>query len=330
MEIGKISNDLLQSAVFNKNLHKRSEVKVRPNIGEDCSVLKFNSDEDIVLSTDPITGATKNIGKLAVHISCNDVSTSGAEPVGVLVTILLPPKTSEEEFNLIMDDIIGTAHENNIEILGGHTEVTDAVTRPLVSTTVIGKVKEENMLATNGALEGQDIILTKWAGLEGTSILAHEYEDILMNEIGKEYVMAGQNLGKYLSVVEESKVAVKCQVTSMHDVTEGGVMGAVWEIAQCANVGVSINLDKIPVKEETKVICDYFGISPYKLISSGCMLMTTFQGEKCIEELSKLNITANIIGRVTKSGQYMIRDGVKKEITPPSSDDLYKAFKKQI
>ena len=330
MEIGKISNDLLQSAVFNKNLHKRSEVKVRPNIGEDCSVLKFNSDEDIVLSTDPITGATKNIGKLAVHISCNDVSTSGAEPVGVLVTILLPPKTSEEEFNLIMDDIIGTTHENNIEILGGHTEVTDAVTRPLVSTTVIGKVKEENMLATNGALEGQDIILTKWAGLEGTSILAHEYEDILMNEIGKEYVMAGQNLGKYLSVVEESKVAVKCQVTSMHDVTEGGVMGAVWEIAQCANVGVSINLDKIPVKEETKVICDYFGISPYKLISSGCMLMTTFQGEKCIEELSKLNITANIIGRVTKSGQYMIRDGVKKEITPPSSDDLYKAFKKQI
>ncbi|NLI89649.1 MAG: AIR synthase [Epulopiscium sp.] len=330
MEIGKISNDLLQSAIFDKNLHRRSEVKVRPNIGEDCSVLKFNHDEDIVLSTDPITGATKNIGKLAVHISCNDVSTSGAEPVGVLVTILLPPKTSEEEFKLIMDDIIETAHENNIEILGGHTEVTDAVNRPLVSTTVVGKVKEDNMIATNGAIEGQDIILTKWAGLEGTSILAYEYEEILSNEIGREYVMDGQNLGKHLSVVEESKVATKCKVTSMHDVTEGGVLGALWEIAQCANVGVSINLDKIPVKEETRAICDYFGISPYKLISSGCMIMTTFQGEKCIEELSKLNITANIIGKVTSKGQYMVKDGVKKEIEAPSSDDLYKALKKQI
>lgn len=326
MKIGKVSNELLQSAIFDKMLPRRSEVVVRPNVGEDCSILEFANDERIVLSTDPITGATQHIGKLAVHISCNDVSTSGAEPVGVLVTILLPPGSSEEEFITIMNEIQVSAHENNIEILGGHTEVTDGVTRPIVSTTVIGKVKKEKMVATRGAKVGQDIILTKWAGLEGTAILANEYEEILAKELGQDIVEAGQELGDYLSVVPESKVASLCGVTSMHDATEGGILGAIWEVAQCAGVGVTINRDKILVKEATQKICDFFNISPYNLISSGCMIMTTYEGEKCIEELSKLNITANIIGTVTKEGKEIIIDGLSQEIEAPESDDLYKAF----
>lgn len=330
MKIGKISNELLQTAIFDKIGYKRPEVIVRPNVGEDCSVLEFGQDENIVLSTDPITGATQHIGKLAVHISCNDVSTSGAEPVGILVTILLPPGSTEEEFKIIMEDVTRSARESNIEIIGGHTEITDAVTRPVVSTTVIGKVNKEDMLATKGALVGQDIILTKWAGLEGTAILANEYEEALTKRLGTDIVLAGQKLGNYLSVVPESLVARKCDVTSMHDATEGGILGALWEVAECANVGVTIDMDKIPVREETQQICDVFDISPYHLISSGCMIMTTFEGEKCLNELDKLGITANIIGKITSAGKYMITDGVKREISPPESDDLYKAFEKSL
>lgn len=330
MKIGKVSNELLQSTVFDKMIHERPEVKVRPSIGEDCSVLEFDKDDHIVLSTDPITGATQHIGKLAVHVSCNDVSTSGAEPVGILVTILLPPGSSEETFKTIMEDVAISAQESNIEILGGHTEVTDAVTRPVVSTTVIGKVKKEDMIATSGAKVGQDVILTKWAGLEGTSILANEYEELLTNILGKEIVDAGKRLGDYLSVVPESRIANKCGVTSMHDVTEGGVIGAVWEVAQCAGVGVTVNMDHIPVREETQKICHVFDISPYKLISSGCMIITTFDSEKCLKELSELNIVANVIGKITKEGKHMITAGVKEEIVPPESDDLYKAFQKKL
>ena len=330
MKIGKVSNELLQTAIFDKMLYERPEVIVRPNVGEDCSVLEFGQDEHIVLSTDPITGATQHIGKLAVHISCNDVSTSGAEPVGILVTILLPPGSTEEEFKTIMEDVTNSARESNIEIIGGHTEVTDAVTRPIISTTVIGKVKKEHMLATKGALVGQDIILTKWAGLEGTAILANEYEEALTKRLGKDIVEAGKKLGDYLSVVPESQVARKCDITSMHDATEGGLLGALWEVAECAGVGLTINMDKIPVKEETQKICDVFEISPYHLISSGCMIMTTFEGERCLEELAKLDIAANIIGKVTEAGKYMITDGLKAEIKPPESDDLYKAFEKSL
>ncbi len=328
MKIGKISNELLQTAIFDKMVYERPEVIVRPNVGEDCSVLEFGQEENIVLSTDPITGATAHIGKLAVHISCNDVSTSGAEPVGILVTILLPPGSTEEEFITIMEDITSSARESNIEIIGGHTEITDAVTRPVVSTTVIGKVKKDDMLATKGALVGQDIILTKWAGLEGTAILANEYEEALTHRLGKDIVLAGQKLGDYLSVVPESLVARKCDITSMHDATEGGVLGALWEVAECASVGITIDMDKIPVKEETQKICDVFEISPYHLISSGCMIMTTFEGEKCLKELEKLNIPATVIGQITKEGKHMITAGVTEEIKPPESDDLYKAFEK--
>lgn len=330
MKIGKVSNELLQTAVFDKMLHERPEVIVRPNIGEDCSVLEFGKDENIVLSTDPITGATAHIGKLAVHISCNDVSTSGAEPVGILVTILLPPGSTEEEFKTIMEDVTSSAKESNIEIIGGHTEITDAVTRPVVSTTVIGKVKKEDMLATKGALIGQDIILTKWAGLEGTAILANEYDEMLTQKLGQDVVLAGQKLGDYLSVVPESQVARMCDVTSMHDATEGGLLGALWEVAECAGVGLVINMDQIPVREETQKICDLFGISPYKLISSGCMIMTTFEGEKCLKELAKLNISANIIGKITAQGKYMKTGDMTEEIRPPESDDLYKAFKNAL
>lgn len=330
MKIGKVSNELLQTAIFDQALYERPEVIIRPNVGEDCSVLEFREDEHIVLSTDPITGATAHIGKLAVHVSCNDVSTSGAEPVGILVTILLPPGSSEQAFKTIMEDVTKTARESNIEVIGGHTEVTDAVTRPVVSTTVIGKVKKEAMVATNGALVGQDIIMTKWAGLEGTAILANEYEALLTKQLGIDVVTAGKKLGDYLSVVPESLVARKCGVTSMHDVTEGGILGALWEVAECADVGMTIYMDAIPVRDETQQICDLFGISPYQLISSGCMIMTTFEGQKCLEALDEIGVTANIIGTITKENKVMIRGGVTAKITPPESDDLYKAFAKAL
>jgi len=326
MKIGKISNELLQSAIFDNISYQRPEVIVKPNIGEDCSVLEFKENESIVLSTDPITGATKHIGNLAVHISCNDVSTSGAEPVGILVTVLLPPGSTEEEFEIIMKDISKAAKDSKIEIIGGHTEITDAVTRPVVSTTVIGKAKKEDMIATSGALVGQDIILTKWAGLEGTAILANEYEEKLRGVLGQKIIDQAKSLGDHLSVVPESKVAHKCGVTSMHDVTEGGILGAVWEVAECANVGIIIDKDKIPVRSETQQICDVFNISPYRLISSGCMIMTTFDGNQCLKELEKLDIPACIIGKITKEGKYIIIDGTEEDLAPPESDELYKAF----
>ena len=173
-EIGKIPPQILERLVLNPVTHTkvhRAGIVVRPKTGEDCSAMDPGG-EMCVFSTDPITGATRDVGYLAVHVNCNDVFSAGAEPVGILMTVLLPPQSEESILEELMAGTLQAAAELGIEVLGGHTEVTDAVTKPVISATVIGKTKDRKMVCTGGAEIGQDVIMTKWAGLEGTAILA--------------------------------------------------------------------------------------------------------------------------------------------------------------
>ncbi|MGL6174124.1 MAG: AIR synthase family protein [Cellulosilyticaceae bacterium] len=321
---GKVPNEILREQIFNELKFKRDEVVVYPNVGEDCSVLEFEKDMQIVLSTDPITGAISEIGNLAVNISCNDVCSSGAEPVGILVTLLLPVGTTKEDVQRIMKDIHSVAEKNKVVVLGGHSEVTDAVVRPIISTTVIGKVKKGHLVCTNGARVGDDLILTKWAGLEGTAIIAHDYEKELRRHLDKDTIDQAQGLKEHLSVIHESKLIQNLEITSMHDVTEGGVLGGCYEVAECSGVGVEIILENIPVLECTRAICELAQISPYKLISSGCMLLTTSEGEKCIEILQAEGIQATIIGRIIDGEKMIIENEQISLLDAPESDELYK------
>ena len=326
MEIGKIPSEVLEKIILNpinKNDSKRDEIIVRPKTGEDCSAV-YMGDELCIVSTDPITGADKNAGYIAVHINCNDIASSGGEPVGILMTVLLPPNSSQD----ILEDIMSGAHkaskEVGIEILGGHTEVTEVVTKPVISATIIGKSKNKNFISSGGALLGQDVIMTKWAGLEGTSIIANDYYHILKDKLPEEILKSAMDMSKFLSVIPESKIAVEYGATAMHDVTEGGILGAVWEVADCSNKGVKLYLDKIPVKKETEEICRISNINPYRLISSGSMIITAFDGHKLVEELKNSNIEASVIGKITEGGKYIVENGVEKELLPPESDELYR------
>ena len=185
-EIGKIPPEILEKIVMRPmrdSRVKRPEVLLRPKTGEDCSAVDFGG-EYCVLSADPITGAAADVGYLAVN--CNDIYAAGAEPFGLLLTVLLPPGSGEELLQEIMDGAFRGAGERNIEILGGHTEVTDAVCKPLVSAAVVGRTRGRKILSTGGARQGQDILMTKWAGTEGTAILAEEKESLLKEHMTAE------------------------------------------------------------------------------------------------------------------------------------------------
>ena len=187
-EIGKIPPEILEKIVMKPMMGskvKRDDVILRPTTGEDCSAIDLGG-EYCVLSTDPITGAAADIGYLAVQINCNDIYSAGAEPMGVLLTVLLPPESDEPMLEEIMAGSLRAAEERGIEILGGHTEVTDAVTKPLSSAAVIGKTKGRKLLATGDAKAGQDVVMTKWAGTEGTAILAKEWEEGLRAYLSEE------------------------------------------------------------------------------------------------------------------------------------------------
>lgn len=333
MEIGKIPAQLLEKMILNpirNDQGKRTEVKIRPKTGEDCSAVDMG-EELCVISTDPITGATKDAGYLAVHINCNDIAASGAEPVGILLTALLPEGSDEMLLKELMDGVRRASKEIGIEILGGHTEVTSAVNRPVISGTVLGKTRNRHFISSGGAQEGQGVIMTKWAGLEGTCILATEQEKELSERLGTELVEKAKKMNGFLSVVKEGMIAAKFGATAMHDATEGGILGAVWEVADCSGTGIEIDLQKIPVKEETWQICQCMGIDPYRLISSGTMIITTFDAEKLVRQLIESGIEAAVIGRITRGEKLLLYDGKKEPLESPESDELYQAkFGKDI
>lgn len=325
MKVGKIPESVLKRSVFKQIHTKRSEVLLGAGVGEDCAAVKLAEDEMFVMSTDPITGTATDIGNLAIHITMNDLASAGAEPVGVMLTILLPENSEEAVLKETMSQIETACAEANVQIMGGHTEVTRAVNQPLINVCGVGKAKVGKLVSTGGAKAGDDIIVTKWIGLEGTSIIAKEKEQELLTRYPAHLVDDAKSFDKYLSVLPEAASAVKSGVSAMHDVTEGGIFGALWEMAEASGVGLEIDLKKIPVKQETIEVCEFFGINPYELISSGSMLMAAPDGNLLVRELEKQGIHAAVVGKaVAGNDRVLVNEEERRFLEPPKTDELYK------
>ena len=319
---GKLDFDDLKKIIFNNKTIKRDEVKIRNDIGEDCAVIDFGENE-AVFSTDPITGAGKNSGRLAVHINCNDAASAGAEPIGLLVTILAPVNSTLAQINEIMSEIDEEASKINVEIIGGHTEVTSAVNKMVISVTVIGKNPRGKSVSSAGACVGDDIIVTKSIGIEGTCILVNDHEERLKKVLSEEEIEQGKALIDSISVLKEGRIAGKIGVHSMHDITEGGLLGGIFEIASAAKVGFEIYKDKVPVIDVTKKVCKEFGIDYLRLIASGSMLIISADGKKVVEELKKSGVNAAIVGKIIKKGGYLINNNTRCEVEAPKRDELF-------
>lgn len=329
MESGKVPNEVLNKIVLSKINKFRKEVIFRPGIGEDCAALDFGK-YACVLSTDPITGASKDVGHLAVHISCNDIASCGVEPMGLMVTILCPVGTTEAELGIVMDQICKTAEELNVEVIGGHTEVTPAVNKIVISTTCIGKALKDEIISSAGARPGDSVIITKSIGLEGTGIIASDFEPKLTEVLTSDEIKLAKSFLAHISVVKEGILAGKFGATSMHDITEGGVLGAAWEVSEASETGIVIKKDNIPIENVTNSICRIFNLDALRLISSGCMLITCKDAEGLIELLAKNNIKASVIGSITENKNEKLivseKDGTVQNIEPPAADELYKVF----
>ena len=223
MKIGKVPENVLKRSVMKQLHYKRDEVVLGPGIGEDCAALALAEDEIFVMSTDPITGTAKDIGKLAIQITANDLASAGAEPIGVLLTILLPDGTREIALKRIMEQMELACREAKMQILGGHTEVTAVVNQPVVNVAGVAKAKKGSLISTAGARAGMDIVVSKWVGIEGTMIFAKEKEAELKEHFPADFVDTAIGFDRYLSVVPEAAVATQSSVAAMHDVTEGGL-----------------------------------------------------------------------------------------------------------
>lgn len=322
MKVGKLNWDDLKQIIDDNKSVVRTDVRIRSGIGEDCSVIDFGEYECVV-STDPITGADKNIGKLAVNINCNDIASCGVEPMGILVTILVPKTATLQDIKNIMAEIDEETKKYNVEILGGHTEVTDAVNRIVVSCTAIGKGKKGSAVATSGAKIGDDIVVTKLLCMEGTSIIVNDYLHKVSNVLTLKEIEIAKDYVNSISVINEGRIAGQVGVNAMHDITEGGVLGALWEVAEASNLGFTVYNDKMPISDITYKICDTLHIDPLKFISSGSMLITVNNGKELVDKLNSKGIKATTIGKITESRGILVTDNIERDVLPPTRDELF-------
>lgn len=327
LNVGKLDSQLLKDIVFKNITFKRKEVLARAGIGEDCAVLDFGEYE-CIMSTDPITAAISEIGRLAVHITCNDIATNGIEPMGIMLAVMLPVGTSEEEVEQMMKQAGEAAESLGVEIIGGHTEITPAVNTPVIVSTAIGRSPKGYSRRGGDIHPGNWILMTKNAGIEGTGIIAFDKADQLAIHLTKAEIEEAKKMLEQVSVVKEGIIAGRTGILGMHDITEGGVLGAVWEMCQVSGLGAEVWLEKVPVTEVTRKICSIFSIDYMRLISSGCMLMIVDDKNKqALEEnLSHENIKVAAIGRILskENGIHLIRDGKPEKIESPEADELYK------
>lgn len=324
MREGKLSNQDLERLVLSKFHSQRPEVLVPPGVGLDCAMLDMG-DFLCVLSTDPITAADTQIGALAVHVCCNDAASSGAEPVGLLTTLLLPPDTTDEQIAQISQDVADAAKQAQVDILGGHTEFTSAVNRPLISATVLAKAQKGQLINSAQMQPGDALYMSKWAGLEGTLVLVSDREEWakqILSPKEKEEVLRWK---EELSIVREAIAAREEGAIAMHDATEGGVLGAAWEMAEASGCGLLLSSSSIPLREETIKIAQAYQIDPLRLIASGSLLIALPEsaGEKLQIRLAKEGIVLSKIGMATQKDEAVLLDG--EVLSAPETDELYAA-----
>jgi hydrogenase expression/formation protein HypE len=335
LRAGKLAPEQLERLVLGRFQRRRQDVLVHAGIGEDCAVIDFGA-QVCVISTDPITGAGVGAGRLAVHVSCNDVAANGAHPVGVQVVLLLPESANEALITRLMDEVEQGCAELGIEVLGGHTEITSKVSDPIIVTTAIGRAAKHEYVTSAGTQSGDAIVITKGVGIEGTAILATDWRNVIkqaaryLEQSPTEQEIdalldRAQAFAVELSAVQEGILATAYGVTAMHDVTEGGLYGALWEMSQASKLGFVVEPEKVPVRPETKFICDCLGIDPFGLISSGTMMITCPDGEGLVAHLRAAKIPAFVIGQAT-TGQSGLRqpDGQVKPIYPLREDELWR------
>ena len=335
LSVGKLEPNMLKQLVFSCLGAANSRVILGPTIGEDASVIDFK-DKLLVVHSDPITGAVENIGWLAVNIVANDIATRGVKPLWMLIVLLLPSNMDSAKLKHITQQIDTAAKELGIAIVGGHSEVTPGIKRPIIVATAMGETEKGKLVQSSGAKVGDHVIVTKGVAIEGTAILSSELAELLQRKIDSRVVENAQKFIEKISVVKDALTAVKVGgVHAMHDATEGGVAAGLQEIAWASDVGIVAYEEKIPVYEETELICQALKIDPLKTIGSGALIISAHP-EKAMEIVAALrenDIRASVVGEIVdkSEGSYVLRrNGAKLDLTEPVKEELWRVLKKKF
>lgn len=322
---GKIPVDILNRTVLGMRGRQSSDVLQGPEAGLDFGVVKLRKGF-LVVSADPITGISEEVGRYAVKVSANDVATSGNRPQFAESVVLLPEGSSSSDLKKIALQIHEAAVDSGIAILGGHTEVTPGLRRPIVVITVFSVV--DSYVTSGGAKDGDSILMTKTAGIEGTAELAKERK-FGPGAISLSTLRSARGLIEKIDIADEAVAAYGTgHVHAMHDCTEGGVVGAVFEMSLASGLGFVLDEASVPVAPETREICGELSVDPLRLIGSGSLLIAVQEGKE--DEVEK---ALRPLCRVTKVGRFregrrvvQSRSGATQLLKEAPQDELWRVL----
>jgi len=277
LPLGKIPRDLLERLIAQAPTQD-PRVLLRPGIGMDCAVVDVGSTL-LVLKSDPITFATDAIGWYVVQITANDIATTGATPRWLLITMLLPEaRTTAQLAERISQQVYRACREIGVAVVGGHTEITANLDRPILVGTLIGEVDRDHLVTPLGARAGDRILLTKSIPIEATAILAREFPKRLRPGLSAAALRRARSFlyDPGISVLRDARIALQAgRVTAMHDPTEGGLATALWELAEASGRALSVDLRTVPIAPLAARLCHAFDLDPFSAIASGALLLTT-------------------------------------------------------
>ncbi len=341
MKSGKVPVNVLKRSVLRQLKNKRSEIANSAGLGADCAIFEPFSEGQLVTCVqegvvelccendlaeaereDPSVMPMRRIFRKCA----NNLATAGAEPVAAELVIFLPETVEEPELKALMAEAESVAAELNIQIIGGQTRVSSAVRQPIATVTGYG-IRRAQTPQTDARkqLAGQDIIITKWIGLEGTADLAARNQEGLLTRYPAYLVEEAAAFDRYYSILPEAATAVKSGGCTIHDISEGGVFAALWEMAEGAGVGLTIDMKKLPLRQETVEVCEYCNVNPYELRSGGSLIIASPEGTALVEVLEEEGIPATIVGRFTDSNDRLIlNEDETRYMDRPQRDEIYK------
>lgn len=330
---GKLPAALLQ-ALLEKYAVLDERVVVGPRVGEDAAILAMG-DRYLVVTSDPITFVTEDLGWYALVVNANDVAVRGAKPQWFLATLLLPEgQTTEASAEALFSQLNRACQALGVSLVGGHTEITHGVDRPIIVGTMLGEVAPDKLVTTGGAQVGDVLLLTKGIPIEGTSIIARIKAQELRARGFTETLLdraRGFLHRPGISVLPEAFLATELtKVHAMHDPTEGGLAGGLWELAQASGVGLRIDAERIPILPEGERLCREFGLDPLGTIASGALLLALAPSEAAImlHACARDGIDCAFIGHVVPAaeGVTLQRKGKVEPLPTFGRDEITRLF----
>lgn len=327
MKVGKVSQTVLKRSILKPLKFHREEAIIEPSIEEMCFGVEISEDEQLLSANAVLYGDEKDLGVFALAQVVNDLATRGAKAVGASVHIMLPPYAYESRLKSMVEYVERAGSAHAIQIMCAKAEVSPVINKAIVYVNGVGVLKKGELLQSNMGKPNQDIVLLKWIGLEGTFRIMREKEEELSKRFVPTFLNQMKNLEAQIFSERELQIAKEFGASAMHQITSGGILAALWEIAEASDVGMEVDLKKMTIRQETVEICEFCHLNPYQLTSVGSVLIFTERGEELVAKLAEEGAVAVVLGKTTVDTARVILGGEEKRyLDRPATDELLKIY----